>query len=110
MFLKKKIVIIFLLIMPFVSAGAVQWSMFAGSTVLEKNDKTMDLEILVNGNSRIKMKNVPTEGYLEVYSIIGVRITRVNLKQYINADCNLDLPKGVFIFKAGKVAQKVFVK
>lgn len=96
--------------MPFVSANAGQWSMFAGSAVLEKNDKTMDLDILINGNSKIKMENIPTEGYLEVYSIIGVRITRVNLKQYINADCTLDLPKGVFIFKAGKVAQKVFVK
>ena len=111
MFLKKKIILFFLLVIPVVSVSAGQWSMFAESAVLEKNDKTTDLALLINGTSKVVMKNVPTEGYLEVYSIIGVRITRINLKQCIGVGTySIELPKGVYILRAGKVAQKVFVK
>lgn len=111
MFLKKKIVILFLLAIPFVSVSAGQSGMFSEFSVLEKNDKAVDLELLINGNSKITMKGVPTEGYLEVYSVIGVRVLRVNLKQCVGVGAySLDLPKGVYIFRAGKVAQKVFVR
>lgn len=111
MFLKKKIILLFILAMPFIPVAAGQSGMFSDTVVLQKNDKTIDLVILVNGNSKIVMKNVPTEGYLEIYSVIGVRISRINLKQCIGVgEYPIELPKGVCIFRAGKVAQKVFVK
>ena len=109
MFFSKKILILSILAILSLSASAGGSSMFLGPIVSEKKDKTMDLEILVNANSKIVMKNVPTEGYLEVYSIIGVLVKRVNLKQY-TVSCPLDLPKGVYILKAGKVTQKTFAR
>ena len=55
------------------------------------------------------MENIPTAGYLEVYSILGVKVRSINLRTYLGV-CNIELPKGIYILKAGKVAQKVIVK
>lgn len=69
----------------------------------------MSVEVMINGTSKITMENVPTTGYLEVYSILGVRVKSINLKTCIGG-CYIDLPKGLYILKAGKVAQKVIVR
>jgi hypothetical protein len=77
--------------------------------VEEQQDETMSVEILINGTTKITMENVPTTGYLEVYSILGVRIKSINLETCIGG-CYIDLPKGIYILKAGKVAQKIIVR
>ncbi|MDR0823860.1 MAG: T9SS C-terminal target domain-containing protein, partial [Prevotella sp.] len=56
----------------------------------EQQDKTMSLEVIINGTSKIIMENVPLTGYLEVYSILGVRVTNVNLKT-CTTGCSIDL-------------------
>lgn len=81
------------------------------NSVSEQQDKAMNLEVMINNTTKILMENVPVSGYLEVYSILGVKVTSVNLKSYIDSKyCYLDLPKGLYILKAGKVAVKVVVK
>ncbi|MDR1092274.1 MAG: T9SS type A sorting domain-containing protein [Prevotella sp.] len=72
-------------------------------------DNTTTLEVNINNTTKIKMENVPTSGYLEVYSILGVKVTSINLKTCVGS-CYLDLPKGLYILKAGKSAQKVIVR
>lgn len=72
-------------------------------------DNTTTLEVNINNTTKIKMENVPTTGYLEVYSILGVKVTSVNLKTIVGS-CYLDLPKGLYILKAGKSAQKIIVR
>lgn len=80
----------------------------AGSEI---NDKTMTLEVTINQDSKIKLENVPTSGYLEVYTILGLKITSVNLKTCTATNsCSIDLSKGLYILKAGKVAKKIVVK
>ncbi len=82
------------------------------SSVSDAQDQeTMTLEVMINNTTKVKMKNIPTSGYMEVYNILGVKITSVNLKSYTdNKYCYLDLPKGLYILRAGKVALKVVVK
>lgn len=72
-------------------------------------DNTTTLEVNINNTTKIKMENVPTTGYLEVYSILGVKVTSINLKTIVGS-CYLDLPKGLYILKAGKSAQKIIVR
>ncbi|WP_029906425.1 T9SS type A sorting domain-containing protein [Prevotella sp. 10(H)] len=79
------------------------------SEAKEPQENTKTIEITLNYNSKIKLENVPVSGYLEVYSILGVKVRSINLKTIV-AETNLDLQKGVYILKAGKVAQKVIVK
>jgi len=92
-----------------VNAGNVSFPLY--SSVSEQQDKSMNLEVMINNTTKIQMENVPLSGYLEVYSILGVKVTSVNLKSYVDSKyCYLDLPKGLYILKAGKVAVKVVVK
>jgi hypothetical protein len=79
------------------------------SVVEEQQDNTMSVEVTINGTSKITMTNVPATGYLEVYSILGVRVKSINLKTCVGG-CSIDLPKGIYILKAGKVAQKIIVR
>ena len=72
-------------------------------------DNTTTLEVNINNTTKIKMENVPTSGYLEVYSILGVKVTSINLKTCVGS-CYLDLAKGLYILKAGKSAQKIIVR
>ena len=75
----------------------------------ERQDDTTTLEVIINNTTKVKMENVPTTGYLEVYSILGVRVTSINLKTRLS-ECFIELPKGIYILKAGKVAQKIIVR
>jgi len=77
--------------------------------VEEQQDNTISLEVMINGTSKITLENIPATGYLEVYSILGVRVKSINLKTVVGG-CYIDLPKGLYILKAGKVAQKVIVR
>ncbi|NDV78724.1 T9SS type A sorting domain-containing protein [Dysgonomonas sp. 511] len=77
---------------------------------LEQTDDTMTIYVVVNGATKVKMENIPDSGYLEVYSILGVRVSSVNLKTISGEEHHINLPKGLYILKAGKVAVKVIVK
>lgn len=110
MVLKSKI-LLSVLLSAFTLSGYAHESFFSSESVVsESNVKTMDLELLINGNTKMTMKNVPTEGYLEVYSIIGALVVRVNLKQCYAGIYSIDLPKGIFILKAGIVACRIVAK
>lgn len=60
------------------------------------------------------MENVPTKGYLEIYSILGVKVKSINLKECAVGDnfgsYTLEIGKGVYIIKAGKVSRKILVR
>lgn len=72
-------------------------------------DKGLVLSVTINYTTKIQLENVPQVGYLEVYSILGVKVTSVNLRDCVGG-CYIDLPKGLYILKAGKSAQKVIVR
>lgn len=105
--------ILFILLFVGLSLSASSGNMYFPSSSFpiagQQPDKTMTLEVMINSTTKIIMENVPLTGYLEVYSILGVRVTSVNLKTCIGG-CPLELPKGIYILKAGKVAQKIIVR
>ena len=107
----KKILFILLLAGISLSASSGNLNFPSGSFAIvdQRSDKTMRLEVMINSTTKIVMENVPLTGYLEVYSILGVRVTSVNLKTCIGG-CPLELPKGIYILKAGKIAQKIIVR
>lgn len=59
--------------------------------------------------SQLIIENLPEDGVLEIYNIMGVKVhnRRVNAgtNQYI-----LSLPKGYYIIKIGKLTRKIAVK
>lgn len=72
-------------------------------------DNISILEVIINNTSKVKLENIPNSGYLEVYSILGVKVTSVNLKTILGS-YSIDLAKGVYIIKVGKIAQKIIVR
>ena len=110
----KKILLIFSFIGLAFSAYAESKSLTHKSlepvaTVEYKDVRTMTFDILINGASKVRMNDVPTAGSLDVFSILGVKVTSVNLKECANG-YSMDLTKGLYILKAGRVAQKVIVR
>lgn len=77
--------------------------------VSEVQEELIDLEVTINSITKIELQNVPKDGYLEVFSILGVRVARVSIKDSVGK-CFIDLSKGLYILKAGEVAQKIIVK
>ena len=110
MIVYRKILFILLLVGGCFPAVAADLDFPATNSVFEQQDKTMSFDVTINGTTKIKMENTPTSGFLEVYSILGVKVTSINLKTCVDGGCYLDLPKGLYIFKAGKVALKVVVR
>lgn len=108
----KKIIFSILLSILSLSVYAERSSFaYPESTEIEsiENTQSMSIDLLINGNCRVKMQEVPTSGRLDVYSILGVKITSVGLSYCIN-EYPIELPKGLYIFRAGKTAQKIIVK
>ncbi len=109
--LKSKKIFIFLLttLLSLTAYSNVYEELFSPSSS-EANDNVKTIDILINGNSKVQMKDVPRSGYLEVYSILGVKVKSISLGSIDGVYEGLALPKGIYILKAGKVAQKVIVK
>ncbi len=77
----------------------------------ETDDTVLTLKVTINEDTEIELENVlKTTNYLDVYNLLGVKVTSVNLKKCVDNRCSLDLNKGLYILKAGKVAKKVIVR
>lgn len=72
-------------------------------------NETMTIKITVNSNSHTYMKDIPTKGHLEVYTILGRRIKRIDLKNCKDG-ASLELANGLYILRVGKVTQKIVVR
>lgn len=114
--LKHILLVICILLSSSFSANAAKGSsLFTTSspTKIENKQDFMTLEIQINGKT-LKMEGVPTNGYLEVYSILGTKVKSISLKECFAGDeygsYTLDLGKGVYILRAGKVSRKILVR
>lgn len=107
----KKIFFFLLFAGASLTASSEEMDLPTNVSASESKEKTMSLKVTINQVTEVKMENIPTTGNLEVYSILGVRVKSINLKTCVDdKSCSIDLNKGVYILKAGKVAQKVIVK
>lgn len=106
----KKILFFILFAGISISAGAETLESTVNESITDHQRKETTLKIVINYNTEILLENAPTTGYLEVYSVLGAKITSVNLKSCTDGECSLLLKKGLYIIKAGKVAQKIIVR
>lgn len=108
---KKILVFLFALSLSFTAYSNTLSDFSISSSTEVSNDKVKTINIYINSNrnNKIQMKDVPKVGYLEVYSILGVKVKSVSLGSFDVEYDGLTLPKGIYILKAGKVAQKVIV-
>lgn len=111
---KKILILISLFICITYWGYAGTYRMTMGYFFIEKQEKddTTIVDITINGNYRVILDNIPSvTSSVDIYSILGVKTASVNLKSSASEGYYyLDLPKGIYILKAGKIAQKIIIR
>lgn len=72
-------------------------------------EETMTIMVRINNDSFTQMKNIPLIGFLDVYTILGERIKRIDLSKS-KEGVDIELSKGLYILKAGKITQKIVIR
>lgn len=106
----RKIFVSLLFVGAAMTANADRMDFSSDALFYESQEAEVTLTVVVNEDAEVKMENVVKKGYLEVYNLLGVKVTSVNLKECTDDKCNIELAKGLYILKAGKVAKKIIVK
>ena len=85
-------------------------SMFVeGEKYAKVQEETMTILVRINNDSFTQMKEIPLVGYFDVYTILGERIKRIDLSK-CKEGVDLELSKGLYILRAGKVTQKIVIR
>ncbi|MGI6047740.1 MAG: T9SS type A sorting domain-containing protein [Petrimonas sp.] len=74
--------------------------------VMEEN--VTETKIKVSEN-RLIIENLPKDGILEVFSIVGVKVYTREVKAGTN-EYQLDLPKGYYIIRIGDFVKKILLR
>ena len=59
--------------------------------------------------NRLVIENLPKDGVLEIFSIVGVKVYTRKVKAGTN-EYQLDLPKGYYIIRIGDLVKKILLK
>lgn len=74
----------------------------------QTEESTDQTEIVMAGN-RLIVRNLPEDGVLEIFSIVGVKVYTKEIKRGTN-EYALNLPKGYYIIRIGKIAKKIALR
>ncbi|MDO5664590.1 MAG: T9SS type A sorting domain-containing protein [Bacteroidia bacterium] len=74
--------------------------------VMEEN--ILETKIRVSEN-RLVIENLPKDGVLEVFSIVGTKVYTQKVKAGTN-EYQLNLPKGYYIIRIGDLVKKILLK
>ena len=69
-------------------------------------DNEIKIKLLEN---RLTLENIPEDGMLEVYNIMGVKVYSRCVRAGI-AEVTLTVPRGYYIIKIGKFTRKIAIK
>lgn len=100
-----------LLVMLAASAG---YSVSAGAAKSEatsyfvKADNPDPIEITAYEN-RIKVENAPVGSRLEIYSVVGIKVKEIEIKQP-SGEYLVDIAKGYYIIRIGDTVRKVAIR
>lgn len=59
--------------------------------------------------NRIKVTNAPVGSYLEIYSVVGIKVKEIEIKQS-TAEYPVDIAKGYYIIRIGDTVRKVAIR
>lgn len=105
----KKILLLICLLTFSVMAFPTTGLFAEGEESVKVKEEVMTIVVRINNDSYTVMKDIPTVGYFDVYTILGERIKRLDLKK-CDEGVDLELSKGLYILRAGKVTQKIIVR
>ena len=98
----KRLFLYFFLVLALLSFSSVM------AQVETVQHEPVSLTITVSGTT-IRVQNATPGSTMEVYDILGVKITSVRIDT-ADKTVTLNLPKGYYIFKVGDTVRKVVIK
>ena len=102
----KRLFLYFFLVLALLSFSSVMAQ--DGRKVETVQHEPVSLTITVSGTT-IRVQNATPGSTMEVYDILGVKITSVRIDP-ADKTVTLNLPKGYYIFKVGDTVRKVVIK
>lgn len=103
--MKRTVLLLFFLLLLFFTQNS-----FAQEEKKHKSMDTLSLELSFNANDNtVRIQNAPKNSSLEIYDILGVKITSVKIDSN-DKTVNLEVPKGCYILKIGEIARKIAIK
>lgn len=60
-------------------------------------------------DNRIRVQNAPVGSVLEVYSVIGIKVKEIRLKEP-DGEYPVNIPKGYYIIRIGETVRKVVIR
>ncbi|RHJ88971.1 hypothetical protein [Parabacteroides bouchesdurhonensis] len=66
------------------------------------------IKITVSENC-IHVENAPIGSVLEIYSVVGIKVTEITMKQP-NGDYTVDIVKGYYIIRIGDTVRKIAIR
>lgn len=73
-----------------------------------KQEKLDSLEITVYEN-RIKLVNAPVGSMLEIYSVVGIKVKEIEIKQP-SVEYVVNIDKGYYIIRIGETVRKIAIR
>jgi len=86
----------------------VQAQMNTAPAVKKQTETSVSLEVIAIDN-RIKVANAPADSRLEIYSIVGIKVAEIEMKQP-SGEYILNLAKGYYIVKINETVRKIAIR
>lgn len=83
-----------------------QQATVAVSATREKKPDTLEISAYDN---KIVVENAPTGSKLEIYSVVGIRVKEIPMKQP-SGEYPVDIAKGYYIVRIGDTVRKVSIR
>lgn len=77
-----------------------------GYTVKQNNPDPIEINAYEN---RIKVTNAPIGSILEIYSVVGIKVKEIEIKQS-TAEYPVDIAKGYYIIRIGDTVRKIAIR
>ena len=83
-------------------------SAFSQTTAVAKDKEPDSVEISAYDN-KIVVENAPIGSKLEIYSVVGIRVKEIPMKQP-SGEYAVDIAKGYYIVRIGETVRKVSIR
>lgn len=105
-----KAIYIILLLLAFLAVypATAQAALPDSVTLDVKQEKPDSLEITVYEN-RIKLVNAPVGSMLEIYSVVGIKVKEIEIKQP-SVEYVVNIDKGYYIIRVGETVRKIAIR
>ena len=80
----------------------------SGVKTFARQEDPSPIEITAYEN-RIKVENAPVGSILEIYSVVGIKVKEIEVKQS-TAEYVVDIAKGYYIIRIGDTVRKVAIR